>query len=67
MAQPGPHTVHDATAEETFARTEHDLAQWNLVPAEQKRYGRLHVLESLNERIKEGMHWWGNRGASLVE
>ena len=38
-----------------FARTDHQLAPWDLVAAEQKRYARIAVLERLNERIEEGM------------
>jgi polyphosphate kinase 2 (PPK2 family) len=50
---------YDAAAEDVFARTDHELAPWNLVPAEQKRFGRVAVLERLNERIEEGMRRWG--------
>jgi polyphosphate kinase 2 (PPK2 family) len=50
---------YDAAAEDVFARTDHELAPWDLVPAEQKRFGRVAVLESLNERIEAGMLRWG--------
>ena len=50
---------YDVAAEELFPLTDHELAPWNLVPAEQKRYGRIHVLEELNRRIEEGMIRWG--------
>ena len=38
-----------------FARTDHELAPWDVVAAEQKRYARIAVLGRLNERIEEGM------------
>ena len=46
---------YDRAAEELFARTDHELAPWDVVAAEQKRYARIAVLERLNERIEEGM------------
>lgn len=51
--------VYDAAAEEMFARTSHDLAPWDVIGAEQKRYARIAVLETLNRRIEEGMRRWG--------
>jgi polyphosphate kinase 2 (PPK2 family) len=50
---------YDAAAEDMFARTDHDLAPWNLIGANQKRYTRVTVLETLNERVEEGMKRWG--------
>jgi polyphosphate kinase 2 (PPK2 family) len=51
---------YDVAAEDLFPLTDHALAPWNLVPAEQKRFGRIHVLEELNRRIEEGMLRWGS-------
>jgi polyphosphate kinase 2 (PPK2 family) len=48
-----------AAAEEMFARTDHELAPWNLIGANQKRHARVAVLEVLNQRIEEGMRRWG--------
>ncbi len=50
---------YDAAAEEMFARTDHELAPWNTIGANQKRYTRVTVLETLNQRIEEGMTRWG--------
>ena len=50
---------YDAAAEDMFARTDHDLAPWDLIAAEQKRFARVAVLERLNERIEAGMRRWG--------
>jgi polyphosphate kinase 2 (PPK2 family) len=50
---------YDQAAEDMFERTDHELAPWDLVGANQKRYARLRVLEILNERIVAGMHRWG--------
>jgi len=46
-------------AEEMFERTDHELAPWNLIGANQKRYTRVAVLDTLNQRIEEGMERWG--------
>ena len=50
---------YDEAAEELFARTDHDLAPWDVIAAEQKRFARVAVLERLNERIEAGMLRWG--------
>ena len=51
--------IYDEAAEDLFARTDHDLAPWDLIAAEQKRFARVAVLERLNERIVAGMQRWG--------
>ena len=51
--------LYDAAAEDMFEKTSHKLSPWEVVPAEQKRYGRIAVLETLNRRIEEGMRRWG--------
>lgn len=50
---------YDAAAEEMFQRTEHDLAPWDVIAAEQKRYARIAVIDTLNRRIEDGMRRWG--------
>ncbi|MFV0309361.1 MAG: polyphosphate kinase 2 family protein [Desertimonas sp.] len=50
---------YDAAAEDMFERTDHELAPWNLIGANQKRHARVAVLERLNERIEQGMLRWG--------
>ncbi|MGD9995759.1 MAG: polyphosphate kinase 2 family protein [Ilumatobacteraceae bacterium] len=47
--------LYDRAAEDMFRRTSHDLAPWDVIPAEQKRFGRIAVLEALNRRVEEGM------------
>ncbi len=44
--------------EDMFAKTDHELAPWNLVSGEQKKWGRVAVLETLNQRIVEGLARW---------
>jgi polyphosphate kinase 2 (PPK2 family) len=46
-------------AEEMFERTDHDLAPWDLIEGEQKRYARVRVIEVVNQRIEQGMRRWG--------
>jgi len=58
---------YDIAAEEMFERTDHHLAPWDLVAADQKRFARVRVLEVLNERVEQGMHRWGTPVPSLDE
>ena len=46
---------YDDAIEEMFARTHHQLAPWDIVSGEQKKWARVHVLEILNKRIEEGI------------
>ena len=41
--------------EDMFAKTDHDLAPWDLVSGEQKKWARVNFIETLNERIVEGL------------
>ena len=41
--------------EDMFERTDHDMAPWHLVSGEQKRWARVQVIETLIERIEEGI------------
>jgi polyphosphate kinase 2 (PPK2 family) len=41
--------------EDMFARTNHELAPWHVVSGEQKKWARVVVLETLNQRIEEGI------------
>ena len=50
-----------------FERTDHHLAPWDLIAADQKRFARVRVLEVLNERVEQGMHRWGTPVPSLDE
>jgi len=50
---------YDVAAEDLFERTDHDLAPWDLVGAEQKRFARVHVVETVNRRVEQGMERWG--------
>ena len=45
-------------AEDMLRLTDHDLAPWDLIEAEQKRYARVKVLETLNARIEQGIARW---------
>ncbi len=51
---------YDLAAEEMFRRTDHEMAPWDLIGANQKRFARVSVLEKLNERIEHGMRRWGS-------
>ena len=47
-----------AAAEEMFARTDHELAPWNPIAGEQKKWARVAVLETLSDRIEDGLARW---------
>jgi len=44
--------------EEMFLRTDHDLARWNLVSGENKKWARVIILETLCDRVDEGLERW---------
>ncbi len=50
---------YDVAADEMFERTDHRLAPWDLIGANQKRHARVQVIETLNSRIEAGMQRWG--------
>ena len=50
---------YEKAAEDMFARTSHDLAPWDVIPGEQKRFARIACAETLIRRIEEGMVRWG--------
>ena len=54
-------------AEEMFERTDHRLAPWDLVGANQKKFARVPVLEILNDRIEAGMRRWGTPVPKMSE
>ena len=44
-----------------FERTDHHLAPWDIVSGEQKRHARVAVLETLIERVEQGIERWGRK------
>lgn len=45
-------------AEDMLRLTDHDLAPWDLIEGEQKRWARVKVIETLIDRIEEGIARW---------
>jgi polyphosphate kinase 2 (PPK2 family) len=45
-------------AEDMFVRTDHELAPWDVVSGENKKWARVTILETLNARIEEGIARW---------
>jgi polyphosphate kinase 2 (PPK2 family) len=58
---------YEQCAEEMFAKTDHPDAPWDLIGAEQKRYTRITVLETLIARIEKGMQRFGMRVPHIDE
>jgi len=46
---------YNAAVEDMFEKTDHELAPWHVVSGEQKRWARVHVLETVIQRIEEGV------------
>ena len=46
---------YEAAVEEMLAETDRPNAKWDVIPAEQKRYGRVAVLRTVIERMEDGM------------
>jgi polyphosphate kinase 2 (PPK2 family) len=46
---------YEAAVRDMLARTDHELGPWDVIPAEDKRYARVHVLETVIARMEEGM------------
>jgi polyphosphate kinase 2 (PPK2 family) len=50
----GKRPAYEAALEEMFERTDTDRAPWRIVPAESKRYARVHVMREVISAIEEG-------------
>jgi polyphosphate kinase 2 (PPK2 family) len=51
----GMREKYTEAVEDMAARTDKPDAPWHLIPAESKRYARVKVLETVIERIEDGM------------
>jgi polyphosphate kinase 2 (PPK2 family) len=51
--------AYTEAVEDMLARTDQSIAPWELVEADSKRYARVKVVETVNERIEEGMRECG--------
>ena len=50
--------LYAEAADDMFERTDHDLAPWDLVSGEHKKWARVTILETLNQRVEEGLDRW---------
>jgi len=50
--------LYEAAVEDMFKKTSTDNAPWTIIPAENKRYARVAVIESVNEAMEKGMKRW---------
>lgn len=50
---------YEKAVEDMIQMTDRPLARWSLIPAEQKRYGRLAVLHEVIAAMEKGMRKWG--------
>jgi polyphosphate kinase 2 (PPK2 family) len=49
---------YSEAAEDMFSRTDHELAPWDLVSGEHKKWARVVVLETVIQRVEEGLARW---------
>lgn len=56
--------LYDEAAEDMFDRTDHELAPWDLISGEQKKWARVAVLETINQRIEDGIERWAKLNAT---
>lgn len=50
---------YEDAVEEMLEKTDTELAPWFVIPGESKRYARVAVIETVNDRIEAGMKRWG--------
>ena len=50
---------YEEAVEDMLALTDQELSPWDVIPAEQKRYGRVAVLQTVIGRMEAGMARWG--------
>ncbi len=51
--------LYEAAVEDMLTYTDHPNAHWDVISAEQKRHGRVAVLQAVIDRMEEGMRRWG--------
>jgi polyphosphate kinase 2 (PPK2 family) len=51
--------AYEAALEEMFERTDTERAPWRIVPAESKRYARVHVMQEVIAAIEAGAAYHG--------
>ena len=51
--------LYEEAVEDMLARTDQPYAPWSLIEGNSKRYARVKVIETVNERIEQGMRQWG--------
>jgi len=50
--------LYEEAVEDMFEKTSTENAPWTVIPAENKRYARVAVIEALNAAIEDGMKRW---------
>jgi polyphosphate kinase 2 (PPK2 family) len=58
---------YERAVEDMLDRTDHELARWQLIEAESKRYARVRVLETVIGEIERGMRERGFQPPELAE
>ena len=51
--------LYEAAVEDMLEYTDHPYGRWDVIAAEQKRYGRVSVLGAVIQRMEDGMRRWG--------
>ena len=59
--------LYEEAVEDMLARCDQPGAPWALIPADSKRYARVAVMETVIERIEQGMREWGSEPPAPLE
>lgn len=59
--------LYEEALRDMFDRTDHDLGPWDIVPAEDKRYARVTVLETVIARVEAGLRRQGYEPPTPLE
>jgi polyphosphate kinase 2 (PPK2 family) len=51
--------AYEEAVEDMLARTDQPNAPWSVIPGDSKRFARVAVLQTVIERIEQGMEQWG--------
>ena len=49
------HSDYALAVEDMLAKTDHEFGHWHVVPAESKRYARVHIVETVIAEVERGM------------
>ena len=61
------HDAYSEAVEDMLARTDEPNAPWAVIPADDKRWARVAVIDTVIARIEEGMREWGTEPPDPID